>query len=264
MNIYLYEVKKKLISTAIWVASLAVFSFLFYTMFEAMASDAMNEILAEFDQALLKAFGMSGDFTKILSYTALVSTYVVLCAAIFSCNLGLNAVNVEERDMTADFLIPKPITRSKILNTKILASLTHLLIFSVTNSLVCFIGMELFKGSQEYSFSSFILMMLGIFIIQVLFFIIGLFISVALKKMQSPLPFSMGLAFGLFILNSFDTILEDTIFKYMIPYDYFEFQYIIDNSAFKTYGLIVSLVLIAVLTLGSYLLYNRRNIATAM
>lgn len=264
MNIYKYEVKKKLISTFIWILSLAVFLFIFYSMFEVMSSNDMRAMLDQFPEAFLKAFGMSDDFSTVLGYTAMVGIYIVLCGAIFSSGLGLNAVHIEERDMTADFLISKPITRNKIMTAKILAALTHILIFTILNSLMCYIGIEAFKGSQDYSFSTFLLMMLGIFIIQVLFFAMGLFISVALKKMSSPLAFSMGLSFGFFILNSFDTILEDTFIKYLIPYDYFEFSYIIKNGAFKAYGLIISLSLIIAFTIGSYLLYNKRNISTAM
>ena len=173
-------------------------------------------------------------------------------------------MSVEERDLTADFLIPKPITRNRILTTKLLAALTHMLIFSFMNSIICYAGIEIFKNEQEYSLLTFVLMMLGIFIIQILFFTMGLFISVILKKMGSPLSFSLGLSFGLFILNSFDTILEGTFIKYFIPYDYFEFGYIIENTAFKTYGVVISIGLIIAFILGSYLLYNKRNIATAM
>lgn len=264
MNIYKYETIKKLISTSIWIVSLGVFIFIFYSVFETMGSSAMTDMLDEFPEAFLKAFGMNDNFSTIIGYTAMISIYIVLCGAIFSCNLGLNAVSVEERDLTADFLIPKPITRNRILTTKLLAALTHMLIFSIINSVVCYAGIKVFNNGQEYSFPTFFLMMLGIFIIQVLFFTIGLFISVILKKMGSPLSFSLGLSFGLFILNSFDTILENTFIKYFIPYDYFEFGYIIENTAFKTYGVVVSIGLIIAFISVSYLLYNKRNIATAM
>ncbi len=264
MNIYKYEVKKKLISTLIWIISLSIFIFIFYSVFETMGSNVINEILDEFPEAFLKAFGMNDNFSTIIGYTAMICIYIVLCGAIFSCNLGLNAVSIEERDLTADFLITKPVTRNRILTTKLLAALTHILIFIVMNSVICYAGIEAFKNGQEYSFFTFLLIMLGIFIIQVLFFTIGLFISVILKKMESPLSFSLGLSFGFFILNSFDTILEDTFIKYLIPYDYFEFGYIIENTAFKTYGFVVSIGLIIAFISGSYLLYNKRYIATAM
>lgn len=264
MNIYKYETRKKLISTLIWMVSLGFFIFSFYSIFEIMDNIAMTDMLEEFPEAFLKAFGMSDNFSTIIGYTAMISIYIVLSGAIFSCNLGLNAVSVEERDLTADFLIPKPITRNRILTAKLLAALTHMLIFSFMNSIMCYAGIEIFKNEQEYSLPTFVLMMLGIFIIQILFFTIGLFISVILKKMGSPLSFSLGLSFGLFILNSFGTILEGTFIKYFIPYDYFEFGYIIENIAFKTYGVVISIGLIIAFISGSYLLYNKRNIATAM
>lgn len=264
MNIYKYETRKKLISTMIWIICLSIFILIFYSVFETMGSSAMADMFDEFPEAFLKAFGMSDNFSTIIGYTAMICIYIVLCGAIFSCNLGLNAVSIEERDLTADFLISKPVTRNRILTAKLLAALTHMLIFSVMTSVISFAGIEVFKNGQEYLFSIFLLMMLGIFIVQVLFFSIGLFISVILKKMGSPLSFSLGLSFGFFILNSFDTILEDTFIKYLIPYDYFEFGYIIENAAFKTYGVIVSIGLIIAFISGSYLLYNKRNIATAM
>ena len=264
MNIYKYETRKKIIPTSIWIICLGFFIFIFYSIFETMGSSVMTDMLDEFPEAFLKAFGMSDNFSTIIGYTAMICIYIVLCSAIFSCNLGLNMVSVEERDLTADFLIPKPITRNRILTTKLLAALTHMLIFSVMNSIICYTGIEIFKNGQEYSFLTFLLMMLGIFIIGVLFFTIGLFISVILKKMGSPLSFSLGLSFGFFILNSFDTILEGTFIKYFIPYDYFEFGYIIENTAFKTYGIFISIGLIITFISSSYLLYNRRDIATAM
>ena len=216
------------------------------------------------NEAFLKAFGMSDNFSTIIGYTAMISVYIVLCGAIFSCNLGLNAISVEERDLTADFLISKPVTRNRILTAKLLAALTHMLIFSVVNSIILYTGIEVFRNGQEYSFSVFLLMILGIFIIGVLFFTVGLFISVVLKKMGSPIAFSLGLSFGFFILNSFDILLEDTFIKYFIPYDYFEFGYIIENAAFKTYGIIASIGLIIAFISGSYLFYSKRDIATAM
>lgn len=264
MNIYKYEARKKLISTLIWIISLGFFIFSFYSIFESMGSDAMIDMLEEFPEDFLKAFGMNNNFSTIMGFTSMICIYIVLCGAIFSCNLGLNAVSIEERDLTADFLIPKPITRNRILTAKLLAASTHILIFSIINSIICYAGIEIFKNGQEYSFLTFLLIMLGIFIIQILFFTIGLFVSVVFKKIGSPLSLSLGLSFGLFILNSFGTILEGTFIKYFIPYDYFEFGYIIENTAFKTYGVIISIGLIIAFISSSYLLYNKRNIATAM
>ncbi len=264
MNIYLFEVKKKIVSTLIWVGSIAIFLLFFYSVFETMNNVAMNEMLEQFPEAFLKAFGMQDDLSTVEGYTAMVGVYLALFGAIFSSGLGLNAVHIEERDMTADFLISKPVTRIKIMTTKILAAMTHMLFFAGANAMICYVSVEIFAANEVYSAKVFWLIMLGIYILQVLFFAAGLLISVALKKLGSPTAFSMGLAFGFFILNSFDTILEDTIIKYFVPYDYFNFQQIIEDVGFKLYGLIISLALIVAFTAASYVLYSKRNISTAM
>ena len=264
MNIYIYEVKKRWLPTFIWIIVLCFFSFVCFSMFEAIADQSLVNVMDDFPDAFKKAFGMDNDFTTILGYFVMISSFLFLSGAIFSCHLGFSIVSVEERDLTADFLIPKPLTRTKIITEKILAAVTHILIFDLLIGLVCYISIEIFKIGQEYSFNAFFLIMLGLLILQLLFFSMGLLISVSLKRMDSPLPLSLGISFGFYILNAFDMIIEDTFIKYLVPYDYFDPGYILENEAFKTYGLITGIVLILLFTVLSYMLYKKRNIKTAM
>ncbi len=264
MNIYRYEFRKRLVSTLIWVVSLAVYVYFTFAFFESFAGTGMLDLLDSFPDALKKAFGLDQDLTTILGYFAFVGIYLFLAGAIFSSYLGFNAVSVEERDLTADFLIAKPVKRNRIVTSKLLAGLSHLLIFNVAMGLVSYIGMESFKGSQEYSMSTFLLIMAGLFLFQALFFTFSFLLSVVLKKIDSPLPFSLGLSIGLFVLYSFDTLIRDTPLKYLVPYDYFDLGYIIENGALKASGLALSLGIIAASLIAGYALYNRRNIATAM
>lgn len=264
MNIYWYETKKQLGTSLWWILTLAFFIWACVAFFEAIANDAMMEVIDQFPDALKKAFGMDMDISKILGYFAFIAIFVYLCGAIFACNLGLNAVSVEERDLTADFLVSKPVTRNRILSLKILSGLTHITLLTVCIGLMSVVSVELYKSGQTYSKQALFLIILGLFLFQLLFYSLGLLISVLLKKMESPLPFSLGISFGLYMLDTFDTLLEDTFLRYLIPFDYFDIRYIVDNAAYKTYGIIISLALITVYTTGTYLLYNRRNIPTAM
>ena len=264
MNIIIYEIRKRLLSTFAWIVLIVLFTWMSMAMFEAFADDSITAMFNNFPDAFKKAFGMDSDLSKILGYFGFIGVYIFLCGAIFACNLGLNAVSLEERDLTADFLISKPITRSKILSLKLAAALVHLLLYNLLIGLCCFAFVEAYKGGQEYSLEAFLLIFLGLFIFMLLFFSLGLFISVALRRMESSLPFSLGISFGLYILGSFDSLLDKTFLRYLIPYDYFEIQHIVENAAFKTYGLITSIALIALFTGAGYWLYRRRNIATAM
>jgi ABC-2 type transport system permease protein len=264
MNIFKYEVKKNLLSTLIWIVSLGVFIFFYFSFFETFNNPAFSQLLDNFPDAYKKAFGMDQDLTTVLGYFSFVGSFMFLAAAIFSSNLGLKAVSVEERDLTADFLIPKPVTRVKITTAKLLAALTHMLIFHLLTSLVCLASIETYRDGQGYSFYAFILIMLGLLIFQLLFFTIGFVVSVLLKRLDSPLPFSLGLSIGLYVLYAFDTLIQDTFIKYLVPYDFFDMGYIVENEAFKAYGLVISFGFIVAGVVSGYILYNRRNIATAM
>ena len=264
MNVYLYETRKQLLSTFWWIVSLSFFVWVCMAFFEAFSNDSMAAILNEFPESMKRALGLHMDISNILGYFAFICVFSFLCAAIFACNLGLNAVSVEERDLTADFLVSKPVSRKRILTIKIASALTNIVLFTVIIGAVCFACVEAYKGGQSYSGRAFFLIFLGLFIFQLLFFTLGLFISVAVKRLDSPLPFSLGFALGLYMMDTFDALLKDTFLRFLIPYDYFEIKYIVDNAALKTYGVVISLALIAVYTTASYLLYNRRNIPTAM
>ncbi|AKG52991.1 ABC transporter permease protein putative [Dehalogenimonas sp. WBC-2] len=264
MNIYKYELSKRLGTSLIWIVSLGAFIYLTFAFFESFQGSAFTDILGNFPDAFKKAFGLEQDLSTILGYFAFIGIYLFLAGAIFSSNLGLNAVSVEERDLTADFLISKPVTRNRIVTAKLLAGLTHMLVFNIAMGLVCWAGIESFGGGQEYSMNAFLLIMAGLFIFQLLFYAIGFIISVLLKRMDSPLPFSLGLSVGLYILYSFDAVIKDTPIKYLVPYDYFNLGYIIENEAFKTSGLVISIGVIVLSVAAGYVLYNRRDIATAM
>ena len=264
MNIYLYETKKQTVSTLSWVLILGFFVWACMAFFETFADDRMMSVINEFPEGFKRAFGIDMDISRIIGYFGFIAIFVYLCAAIFACNLGINAVSAEERDLTADFLVPKPVTRSTILTMKILSGITHMVLLTLTVGAVCVVSVELYKGGQDYSARSLYLILLGCFVLQVLFYTIGLFISVALKTTDSPMAFALGIPFGFYMLDTFDTLLKDTFLRYLIPFDYFDIRYMVDSSALKTYGVVLSLTLIAAYTAGSYLLYARRNISTAM
>ena len=264
MNIFIYEIRKRLLSTFVWIIIIVLFTWMSMTMFEAFADQTVAAMFDNFPDAFKKAFGMDSDISTILGYFGFISVYIFLCGAIFASNLGLTAVAIEERDLTADFLISKPITRTRILSLKLLGALVHMLLYNLLIGFCCLAFIEAYKGGREYSLEAFLLIFLGSFIFQLLFLSLGLFISVVLRRMESPLPYSLGISFGLYILGSFDALLDKTFLRFLIPYDYFDVRYIVEHAAYKTYGLITSIVLIALFSGAGYVLYRKRNIATAM
>ena len=70
----------------------------------------------------------------------------------------------------------------------------------------------------------------------------------------------MGLVFGLYVLSAFSGMLGDDILSNITPFKHFEANYIVTNGAFDTPLVLLSLSLIIISVVGSYILYSRRNI----
>src|SRR3990170_4935836 len=118
INIYKNEVKMHLISVSIWSTAVAALIVVFTSLFSSFAQQAviMNEMLAKFPPQLLAAFGLNGeDLSTVLGYFSFIFLFVQLCLAIQASNYGFSLVSVEEREWTADFLLPKPVKRPQIL-----------------------------------------------------------------------------------------------------------------------------------------------------
>jgi len=91
-------------------------------------------MMASFPEELLIAFGMTDiDMSTILGFFGLIFLIIQICLAIQAANYGFSLVSVEETDLTADFLLAKPVGRTKIMTSKLLAAITGL---TITNLVV--------------------------------------------------------------------------------------------------------------------------------
>ena len=78
---------------------------------------------------LLAAFGMDTiDLSTVLGYFSFILMFAQLCLAIQAGNYGFGLVSIEESELTADFLMTKPVSRVRILTSKLLAVLANLII----------------------------------------------------------------------------------------------------------------------------------------
>jgi ABC-2 type transport system permease protein len=70
----------------------------------------------------------------------------------------------------------------------------------------------------------------------------------------------MALAFGMYLLSVFGDLLGTSILETITPFKHFEPHYILDNGAWDLPLVLISVVVIVISVVGSYLLYARRNI----
>jgi len=257
----------KINSVISWSIAITLLIILYMSFFETFAADTelINETLAGMPEEFLMAFGMNNiDMSTVLGFFGLVFTFVQICIAIQAANYGFGLVSVEETDMTADFLLAKPISRPKILTNKLFAALTGMLITDTVVWIATFVTINMFRGERPYNEQALILLLVSIFLFQLVFLTAGILISLLVKRVRSVTPYTMALVFGMYVLNAFGGMLGEDTIELITPFKHFDPNYIISNAAYDFPLMLLSVVFILIAVVASYRLYTRRNIQTAM
>lgn len=267
MNIFLHEFKQKIRSVFIWSFSIALLILVFLSLFQSFASQSnmVSELMASFPRELLIAFGMVDmDWSNILGFFALLFVFCQICLAIQAANYGFSLVSIEESEWTADFLLSKPVSRIRIMSAKFLAALAALTITNVVVWAVSFPLIKLFDAGQVYQWKPIILLLSSVSVFQLFFLSVGMFISLLVRRVHSVTHFSMGLVFGLYILNAFGDMIGEKSLEILSPFKHFAPGYIVNHAAWDFPLMMISVGIILIALLGSYVLYQHRNISSAV
>ena len=262
-TIYIHEFRSRLKSVLTWSLSLAAMILIFYSIFPTFAEQAasINKAMSNFPPALLAAFGMGQvDLSTILGFFSFIFLFAQVCLAIQAGNYGFGLVSIEETELTADFLLSKPVSRAQVMNSKLLAALTSLGITDVIFWLASFICILLFRGSHTYEPRILLLLFAGSVLFQLFFLCVGLVISLLVRRVRSVTPFALGLGFGAYILNAFSGMLGDVKLELITPFRHFDPNYIVSHAALDTPLVLINVAVSLVALVASYWLYIRRDI----
>ena len=267
MNIFNHEFKSYSKSVGIWSGSIFLIILVYLSAMASISVDiqTFNDILASFPEEFLIAFGMTElDLSSIVGMYGLVFLFCQICLAIQAANYGFSLISIEERELTADFLLAKPIGREKILTAKLLAAIASLTITNLTVWVSSFLIINLNNDGQSYETKPVILLLLSIVVFQLFFLSVGVLISLLMKRVRSVTPLSMALAFGMYVLSAFGGMLGEDTIELISPFKHFEPNYIIKNVAYDTPLVLISVITILIAIPASYLLFSKRNIHSAV
>lgn len=267
MNIYAHELKLKLRSVLVWSLSMAALILIFMSLFQGFSSStiAVSDIMDKFPKELLIAFGMLDmDWSTVLGFYALIFVFVQICLAIQGANYGFGLVSIEETEWTADFLLSKPVQRSQIMSAKLLAALTAIAITQALIWISTFVFVEIFSAGDPYDTGILTTLLLTMTVFELFFLTVGMAISLLVRRIRNVLPYSMGLVFGLYILNAFGSMIGEQSLEVISPFKHFSPNAIIKSGAWDTSLVWISALVIVITLAASYFLYERRNIASAV
>jgi ABC-2 type transport system permease protein len=267
MNIFKYEFNAKLRSVVNWSLSIYVLILVFMSLFLSFSSDSatVTQLMNSYPRELRIAFGMAdNDFSTILGFFGIVFLFCQICLAIQAANYGFSLVSVEETEWTADFLMSKPVGRKQIMTSKLLAAIAALAVTEAFVWMSSFLFVIIFRGGKLIPLTPMLLLMLSIPIFQSFFLSVGMLVSLLVKRVRSVTPFSMALVFGFYVMNAFGGMIGEQSLEIFSPFQHFAPGFIIKNSSWNYPLVLISVITIIVAVVASFMLYRKRNIASAV
>jgi ABC-2 type transport system permease protein len=262
-TIYKHEFRSRLRSVVVWSLALMFLVVFFFFMFPVFADQAalMNEMMANFPAELRAAFGMDNmDLSTVLGFYSFIFLFVQLCLAIQASNYGFGLVSIEESELTADFLLSKPVSRRQVLTSKLLAALTSLTLTNMAVWVSSFAAILFLSGEHEYEPRTLLLLLLSITIFQLFFLSVGLVVSLLVKRVRSVTPYALGLGFGAYVLSAFSGVFGEVTLELITPFKHFDATYIVRYGAYDTPLVLLNVAVTLVSLAASYWLYIRRDI----
>lgn len=260
MNIIRHEFKSNLKSFIIWLISLGILFFVASFEFEMFQNDPrINEIFDSFG-GLFDAIGGIPDLTTAAGYLSLVSLYIYIPLAIYSAMLGSRIISKEEKNRTAEYLFTLPVSRTKVITSKLVVAVTYTVVINVLLMLVCLVAYGTLSDSPE-TFRTFVFNLgLGVLLTQMIFLSLGMVLASLLKNYKKSGGIIVGVVIGTFMISMLVGLAEAAKpLKYITPFQYFPSADMIEGT-FEPIFLLITLAIIVSSIVGLYFFYKKRDL----
>lgn len=265
MNIFLRELKAYRKSTLIWIVSLSLLAFVFLNIFPAFTQDveSFRSILSKLPIQLRDTLDISlQSFFTIYGFFAYLLTFATLAGAVQAMNIGVGMLSKEFNGKTMDFLLTKPVSRTKVMTSKILASVCLILFTNLVFSITALITAKIISN-ESFDSDTFLLISATLLLVQVFFLALGTLFSVVIPKIKSVIAVSLPTVFTFFIIGMLGSIIGDEKVRYITPFKFFDSTYIINHSAYEMKFLAIEIVFIMIAITASYIIYMNKDVRTS-
>ncbi len=263
MNIFFRELKNYKWSIIFWSLGMVALIGSSLAKFSAYSTNgqSISDLLKTMPQSLQTIFGLTGfDLNNVSGYIGVTFMYIALTATIHAVLLGANIISKEERDRTSEFLMSKPVSRSRVVIYKISAGVFNLVVLNLVTLGSTMLFADYFsKGKSTESYV--LLLMAGLFFMQLLFFFIGATVAAISRKPKLSTSIASSVMLVTFIMTYFIKLNHDfDNLKYFTPFKYFDAGDILKNNSVSYGYVILSLALLAIMTVAIFWGYKKRDL----
>lgn len=263
MNMFLFELKSYRKSLLIWSLSIIGIMVFLLSLFPSISRefDAFARILEGYPEPFRQAFGIQiesmGTFLGFYTY---ILMYITLCGAIQAMLLGMSVVSRETRERTADFLLTKPVTRTKVLTSKLLAAVVSILLTNLLYLAGAWLMAEQLQ-TGAYDVKLYFMLSMTLLFVQLMFVGIGLLVSVLLPRIKSILPVSLTTVLVFYMIGMLVAGDEGGMKRYLSPFKYFDTKRVLETASYELPYMTAAAGIIMLCTAVCYYMYIRRDIS---
>lgn len=231
-----------------------------YTAYSAGGANGQIFSNLPYSIKALLGFG-SFDVTTMSGYFGMLFLYIELAAAIHAVLLGSGILSKEERDKTTEFLIVKPVSRTSILTSKLLAALVNILVLNLVSLVFSLTAVSAYNKGKGIS-GEIVAFMASMLLVQLIFLSLGFALAAVLRHPKTAGSVSTGVLLGSFVLSKV-TDLTDKLdaLNLLSPFKYFSYQDIVFGRGLHAGAVFLSLLLSAALIACTYVFYKKRDLS---
>jgi len=262
MNILMRELKANLKSLLIWGVIVILFVMVGMSKFSAYAENPeMLAILDDMPAAMLSAFNLKAfNLTTITGFLGVMFSYYALLLSIAAAMWGSDIISKEERDKTVEFSLTLPVTRSRLVTAKTLAALVNCLGLLLITWGASFVSATKYQPDGVF-YKFLFLCMLALFILQLIFLAIGIFLGCAIKQYRRVSSLAVSVLLGTYFLSIVIGLNKDLDFlKFLSPFKYFDAVSMLNESRIDLTFVGLSAAIILLSMAGAYRTYARRDL----
>lgn len=262
MNIILRELKANRKALIVWSISmflLVVSGMAKYTAYSAggQAGAVFNDM--PYSVKALLGFG-SFDPTTPSGFFAMLFLYIELATAIHAVLLGAGIIAKEESDKTAEFLMIKPVSRSAIITAKLTAAFLNVIVINIVSLVSSIVMVAAYNKGTDIT-GKIVMFFISMFIVQLIFLSLGAVLAAFMRNPKSSGSLGAGILFIAFIVSKITDLTSRLNFLNLIsPFKYFNVNNLVVGQGLNLGIVILSLVLVAVFSVSTYVFYKKRDL----
>ena len=260
MTLFLHELKRSRLSTLIWTGAIAFMLAVTVLIYPQIAQqiDGISSAFSEMG-AFSSAFGMDTlNFGELTDYFCIeCSNTLGLGGALFAAIGAALALAGEEREKTCEFLFTQPVSRGRIVFSKLAAVFSKVVILNaavaaVTSLCILTIGRKADFKIVFLVFAAYLILTLEIAAIS---FAVSAFASGASTAI------SLGVVFGFYFMNIVANITDEAkLLKYVTPYAYADGAAIRSDGALDWVKIGVGVGVAVVCAALAFVRYRRKDL----